>query len=814
MGRMIDNFSRNTTVMSGLTVVMSNLWKVVEKLTDDFMLLASAGMGSSQNLYEMSKFALLSGMSLQEYQETITKNISAASRSGSLEEFNRVITSSSSQLAKLGVYGADATRFQASLAQANTMMGVSQGNMTSAISSQVSVFDKLRKSTNMTADEFGKLVTQLSENEQVQKELVGLAPQQRAARQAELLSIATTGQKLGLTAQASEKLAEALIAQRGESVKNRFEQAGRIRQLGQLTGMGGEGERAAQIVMKGRAASAAELEELRGIAGRLDSASQGAYEQGSLGVQSALDYFQETLGSSNFGKVMQANRPAALAEDSGKVNQEAFGKHVDEFGQAVGSLTTLITGFTKSVGPGLLAALGAGMAVLFKGPLAAAMSAGLARFAPGAVKATSAAVGTGAAAGAKAPGMLSSIGGAISKLLSPISSLKAGLGGLVPTMVGAGQTAVQWAAGVPKALRGALASVATPVVMHGPKEALKIMFQQFGSTMMNGVRTTGTTILQGTRTTVSAMVSAGGSVLSSLSSVARAFAPAAMLIDGIMEAFTGKLALAMDPNGGVWSRVVGVVVAGVTALPQMIISMLSWVFGDAFMKPIQSVFDVVRTGIAGAVNGLALGIVSAVSWLTDMLPADSGLRKMVDAAKASLETSLQANADTINELGGVFGSENRKTLAEIGDANAKAAEDAKKKSDAATTKATAAAAKFNNVQYGTELTRAGVTADARAIIGEPQVQTPTPVNPGTVNNTEEAAAQQGNAQQSDQAVAALGGPEVLAALNAILAVMRENLVQEQRQAELAEQLVNGNRPAATFVPADVMAHRLLNQRYS
>lgn len=814
MGRMIDNFSRSTTVMGGFTSAVSSLWGVVVKLTEDFLLLSSVGMGSSQNLLEMSKYALLSGMSLKEYQETISKNITAAARAGSLEEFNRTITASSAQLAKLGVYGITATQLQASLAQANTMMGVSQGALTGTISSQISVFDKLRKSTNMTAEEFGNLITRLSEQEQVQKELVGLAPQERAVRQAELIQIATTGQRLGLTAQASEKLADALIKQRGESVKNRFEQAGRIRQLGQLTGMGGEGERAAQIVMKGRAASATELEELRGIAGRLDASSQAAYENGNLGVQSAMDYFQETLGSSNFGQIMNANRPAKLAEDSGKVGQAAFGQHVGEFGQFVGKLTTFMDGFTKSVGPALLGAIGAGMLVLFKGPLAALMSSTVARFVPGAAGAVGSAVTAGAGAASSAPGVLSSIGSAISKLTAPISTLRAGINGLVPSMYQAGKAtgqATRWVMDIPKGLRNAYNAVTLTNAISGPANTVKFMFQELGTTVMNGARGASTSVIQGTKSVASSMVSAGGSVLGSLKTVARGFAPAAMLIDAVMEAFTGDIAMALNPSGGFLNRVGGVITSAISAIPNFIIDAIGFVFGDSFAQPLQRGFDMIVTmanaGFRIMVGKLIEGIAAPLKWL---LPEDSKLVKMLDGWSSGLAASADENFKTYATLEKDSGA----TLKKISESNTKSAEDSAKKATEATTKATAAQSKFNNVQYGTELTRAGVVNDAKTIIGEPQVQTPPPVNPGTVNKPEEAAKQQDAAKQAEQSTAALGGPEVLVALNAILAVMRENLVQEQRQAELAEQLVSGNRPAATFVPADVMASRLLNQRYS
>jgi hypothetical protein len=734
---MIANFGRSATVLGSLPLIFSNLSSVVQKLTTDFFLLAQQGMGSTSNLLTLSKNALLSGMSLKEYTEIINKNITFAARAGSLENFDKITSAANGQLATMGIFGQQSKQLQASLAQTATMMGVSQKDLTGAIAGQISVFDKLRKSTNMTAAEFASLMESLSKNEQVQSELVGTAGMQRATRRAEMLQIAQVGQKMGLTADASQKLADALIAQRGQTVKGRFEQAGRVRQLSQLTGLGSEGEEAAQIIMKGRNATAEETLRLQEIAAKLETASQGAYEQGSLGVQSAIDNFQETLGQTNFGQIMKASRPAILAEDSGRVNQAAFGKHVGEFGQFVGNLIALFRGFTESIGPGIVGAVGGAMLLFFRGPILKAMQLGLSRFAPSAIGGGVA--GAGALMNSSITGLAQTFRSASSLVGPSIATLSAGLDGAV-------------------------------VVLRG------------------------------------------------LSAFAKAFSIAAMVIDPIIEMFTGQLSSVMDPKGGVWARLVGMMTAGLTAIPGMIVNVLEMVFGEKFMKPIRSVFDVIRTGVSGAINGLVLALLGAVSWITDLLPKDSKLRTMVTAARDAARESLDANTSTIRELGGISGTLNetgQKTLAEISAANEKKmlADEATKRATAATTKATAAQSQFNNVQYGMELSRQGVVNDAKTILGSPQVQTPTAVKPGTVNTADETA-KPGAVKAAEQAVAAVGSPEVLAALNAILAVMRENLVQEQRQAEATELLVKGNRPMASFVPAEIMADRVLKGNYT
>ncbi len=327
---------------------VSTAWHAAVVLADNFFKLASVGMGSTDALLSIGKAALTSGMSIEEYTKVLADNAELASRAGSIDNFNKLTSAADKQLAQLGVFGADARALQASLANSATLSGIPQQQLAAAVSTQIDTFDRLRKSVNMTSAEFADLVANVTNNVQSQKELVGLAPAERATRQAELVQIAATGRSLGLSAEASKRLTDALIAQRGETVKKRFESAGRVRQLAAMTGDAGAGEEAAQIIMKGRRASADELERLRQIAGNLDQSAQGLYENGNFGQQAALDTLDEALNGSAFKNVMEANRPAQLADESAKLYNKDFGNHVGEFAQAVGQFRTILTGVSKS----------------------------------------------------------------------------------------------------------------------------------------------------------------------------------------------------------------------------------------------------------------------------------------------------------------------------------------------------------------------------------------------------------------------------------------------------------------------------------
>lgn len=762
MKKLVENFSKGTSTFGGVTAILDSLGKVTQRLTGDFLNLAQVGMGSVTNLGTLYKYAFESGMSLKEYSKVIEDNITIASRAGSLDNFDALITAANSQLSAMGIFGKEAVQLQATLANSNTLMGVSQDQLRGSIQNQISVFDELRKSTNMTADEFGALIKSMSKNEQVQKELVGLAPQQRIARQQELLQIQTTGQRLGLAADESQKLADALMKQRGDTVKSRFEQAGRIQQLAAFAGMGDQGNRAAELTRKGRSRTSDETEELRKILGAIDDQTQGIYDSGSFGAQNVVDQLEPTLGS--LGDIMKANRPGQLADKAGKVDQEAFGKHVDKFGQFVGEMTKYLRGFNESILPTILEGLGGALMLMFRGPI---------------TKVLMKAVGMGGGGVAAAEGAAAAEAGGLTTLLTkPIDAIK-----------------------------GAFSTLASPITNTAK------WVSDLGATFTSTRAAFGTSVavIEGAVTGISGIFSAGGFLAKGLLRFLGTMTPIAAAIDGVMEAFTGKLAKAMDPEGGIWSRIGGVAVAAISALPQMIIDGFTFIFGENFMKPIQSVFDVIKTGVMGAINGLSRVLLGGVSYLTDLLPKDSALRKMIDGAKDSLDKSIDANADTINKLGGLFGGENRKTLSELGDANTKAAADTDKKSKAAVATVQAAQSKFNDVQYGTDYSRMSAINDAQAILGSPQVQNRNAIAPATVNTPETPPAAKTDAKTA-AAAQVTGGSDMMGVLNAILQVLRDSLTEEQKQALLAEQLLSRSRPGATFIPSEVIANRLIKQQ--
>lgn len=763
-----------------LGAAFDKLGEFAQQATSDYFKLARIGMGSTETLFGLYKSAIKAGMSLEQYTQMVRENTALASRSGSMANFDKIISAYDDQLAAMGIFGAEARDLQASMNNSAIMMGIKFNDLGKAVGGQVSLFDQLRKSTNMTANEFGKLMTEMADNTQVQKELVGLSPQQRIARQQEIANTMTIGQKMGLASEASKRLADAMIAARGATVKDRFEQAGRIRQLGALVGQGAKAERVAQLNMKGRRRTSAEDNEMRQLLGEIDKSAQGLYDVGSYGMQNALDEMQKSIGEGDLGKITDANRAAQLASESGKVFNAEFGQHVGAFGQAVGKLLALGKGLMESP----LMTLGAGisLAILaaFKGPIFKVLS-GI-----GSAGGAGATAATGAAGGVLSK-TLSGLGSVMNFLLKPITAMRSGISSLADVVLNVGTV-------IRKGWNAAVFSIG----ITNPLTFLKNAGLEFMSSLGKG-----------TTQAASALKNAGTAVWGGIKAFTKAFAPAAMLIDGIIEVFTGTIATALNPSGGFFDRVGGVITAALSAIPNFLIDAFSFVFGENLGKQIQNKFDIFVTVLNIAVRGFIGAIVDGVKWITKFLPDDSKLHKMITGWADGIAQSQSENTETLRALQ-KDPSLTLEDLAKQREDQAVKAKESAKTAEAAATKAEAAQAKYNNVQYGKHIDPKQVVADAKTLVATPQVEKPKAVTPPAPINKEEKQKASTDDKQTENK--ALATPDIAAILQSMLQVLTRSMNAEELQAQLTAQILDQTGGRKPFTSSEEIARRLMNTK--
>ncbi len=775
--RMTKNFGSLTVTTGGLTVVMGQFYDVAVKVAKDFFTLSAVGMGTAQSLGDVYKYAILAGMGLKDYMDVIQRANLVAARAGNLENFNKIVSAQDNQLAAMGIFGSTARQLQADLAQSNASMGIRLNELTKTAADQISIFDELRKSSNMTAEQFAKMVDVVADSEQAQRELNGLAPRERSARMQELLQLQTVGSRLGMTAEASMALGKALIEQRKATVKDRFSQGAAILQMGAFTGNGAAAQRAFELNMKGRNRSSAEDKELFAIVQQMTRAGDTMYENGALGVQNALDTLQENIEKGSLGELVKQGRTASLAKDAGPMQQEAFGKHVNEFGQWVGKLTAIGNGISQSIAGPLLTALSAGIAYIARGPLMAVIS----KMIPS---------GGGAAA---------ETGGVLSALAKPLVAVKdAGSSFLnwiknVPVLFGNAVGVIQnTMTGVSAFVRNASNALKFTNWLSGPVDTMKFLLQESGVKLAQGARAAATSVNAG-----------ANSLFAGLTKTLGRFPVIGGLIDAAFEGITGQISDALNPSGGWFNRIGGMVTAFFTAIPRFIIETMAFVFGENALQPIRNGFDIFVAYVNMAIKHFMSNMVGGITWVLEkILPDDSKLVAGLKSMQTGLENSAMENAVAVEKLWG----DQSKTLSSISKENQKSAEAQAKTTNQATAKVNQSQQKFANVMSANGVSAAQAIQDAKSFNASPMVEVPKTVSPTNVNNEQ----QPGQSSPYTSPMVA-PDPEMLTVLNAILQTLKDSLTAESKQVENSEALIGLLKPRRAFESSEQTASRYLKR---
>ena len=350
-GSFIGKVGAGALAMHTLVAAVKNTASTLTKIvTDDiFQILAARGYGTTENLVDLYIDAAKAGMSLSEYTKMMDENINVVSRSGSFENFQKNLSSTSDTLAGFGIFGQEAANLTGSIMSASTAWGVPQEKLSDTINGQIGVFEKLRKTTNITAEGFQELIKTMKDDADIQSELIGLRPAERAARAAQIAESISFGTALSLTTQQQNQVTEALKNNRRATVKQRFMQAGRIRQTGAMIGMGaGETEELARIAMKRAENRTTEENERFMTLNAKQVQGLEARAKQSPGDEFMVQNMQEMRDSAGLTQLDRAATSIGLAQQSGAVNQQDFNKKLGEGAKALGGFITFLEGAGKN----------------------------------------------------------------------------------------------------------------------------------------------------------------------------------------------------------------------------------------------------------------------------------------------------------------------------------------------------------------------------------------------------------------------------------------------------------------------------------
>lgn len=673
-----DTGDKSEWLSGQFTTLGIQLTDALVNVTRDIFALQARGISASDSLFGLYGSAIKAGMSLEEYTAMLQDNSAAVVRARSFDEFSKDLESASKQLNKLGVFGPAATRLAASMRTNTVVLGISQDKQAGAVNSQVKMFEQLRKSTMMTADAFQELASDVANNQNVQEELLGLAPQERAARMEQIMQGATIGHRLGATAQASKQLTDALLEQRKATVQQRFQAAGYIRQAGAMIGMGAaETDELAKLRMKKRRTPEEEARFVE-LSGRLEQGLQAMQNTGNLQAEFLAEKMGELIGSTPQGAVQQAAGAIELQKQAGAVANAGIGKETSGFLQGIGQALTTLSGFMKN-------------------PLADAM-----------VTFTSMLAQTGIQV------VLMGRQIALLGVIARNTALHGGGAAGLPDIAAKGG---KGAAGKGKGVIGAIGAAGKGIGNY-----------------ISGVR--GTASVIGTPLTIMGeMVSAfqgGWKMLSSVASGIKGIfmkgGPLAMAFGFMEELFTGESTKFLALGDGFGSRLIGAVIAGFnsffTGITRLLDDGLNWVMeglGLSFRFNITKVFDVATSYLVDGVKLILAGIVKVLAGSLEFFgfkdaPWVKSLRQTEESLYQSIAES-SANREKLMETEGA-------TMRSMGEAQIKAQKETEAKSKGLT-KSTQ-----DNVVYGIDALAASATRTVQgsqvAMPGPTQQQTVTP----------------------------------------------------------------------------------------
>ena len=316
----------------------------VKTVNDAFSEMAARGYGTTDSLFTLYGGAIQAGMSLKDYAKFMDDNMIAISRASSFVDFQSNLKIGTDSLAKFGIFGADAVKMAGSMMSASTSLGIPQGRLVDAMNEQSAVFAKLRKTTNITAEGFETLVKALAADTQVRTEISALAPSERGARQSELLQQMAYAKSLNLSTAEQDRYTQAILEQRKSTVKQRFQQAGRLTQAAGMLGMDpGQIDELRKLSLN-KYKTADEQIRYQDLLGTVNTGIEKMQQSGSPGSQYQADTISEFIKSSGIN--LDTASAIKAAKDSGAVINPDLDKTLGKLEQTLGKFLKIFEGIS------------------------------------------------------------------------------------------------------------------------------------------------------------------------------------------------------------------------------------------------------------------------------------------------------------------------------------------------------------------------------------------------------------------------------------------------------------------------------------
>ncbi len=812
-----NKFQRIALEGGGLGYALHSLSELIEgpviQVFNDVFKLQRRGISAQGNLLDFYIAAGKAGMSLDEYITLIEANTVAVARSKSFADFNNRLEATTEQLAGLGVFGAAARNMTATMMSSATTLGIPQEQLGNVVTDQIETFKQLRDVTGMTAAGFQQLVADFSKMEEAQGLLLGMAPAQREAAKKDLFNSYALGQQMGLTADASQRLGAALLAQRKMTAVDRFKAQGTIRQAGAIVGMGAnETEELAKLGLK-KNRTEEDNRRFVELGGRMQAGLETMQNSGNIAAENIADQLGGIFPG-GLGEQLKAAGEAKLTTDSGNA-QKNFTASTGKFGQFVGQFGTWVEGLTKSPLYDMAKALGGialGLAAFRVlgggGAISGAISEGL-KSALGIGAKTSKAAAAAGNIGAAAPTWSTTLGAAVQSmatstkefLKTPHWTMNMGAAhgprvmesskvlkaaGDIPnwtTSLGADGKGAKGGR-ISRAMGGVANAVKTgsnAVVNAGMSSGKHIAnsFANISKGISGGFTSLGSSLWNSARGIASGGAAAAGSIgKMGLGLLKGLTGPFAAIFAGIEEIFTGEMAKALGLGDGIFGRILGVAIAGfngiLTGVSRLFDGAANWLLeglGIKFTVNTTKFFDLVTSYIVDGWKMVGSVLMKTLASVIESVTGIFGL-------KAPFVDQLRAGADKIDQSIAISAANRNEMLATEGGTLRKQGENLKEKEKIV--KASAAADSKTTVSTaGVVMGLDSLVSSAQSTVQQAQAGMNRAAVIATPGQTDRAGVTQPDVNKSQvedkKEAAVVSGGSSIDNMTAVLAVLQQQL---------------------------------------
>lgn len=305
----------------------------------------------------------LAGMKPEEYSRMQAENRQAINAlTGGFEEFDGLISKSNKELTLLTGSLSDSTKLVADMITTSRLMGTSAVNTEAFIKSQSAVFKDLHDNLSMTSEQFSNLNQSLIQDVDIRGVLYKMNERQRQAHFEGLQQEYKTYRIMGLLPGQAENLVKAMEKLSGKSAKERLKEGARLRAIMGGMGMGAQGERAQQLMLKGARATPQEKQELASI---LKDANEVVSDRMSQGFAHELQT-QEMIGKAGLENLLGPNSvmvdailgKGAIAKSPEQTSAQIFSNSIGETGASiVTAIVNLKDTLVSFLGTNFIAAL-------------------------------------------------------------------------------------------------------------------------------------------------------------------------------------------------------------------------------------------------------------------------------------------------------------------------------------------------------------------------------------------------------------------------------------------------------------------------